>query len=71
MLKASAGGGGKGMRVVLRPEELEEAFRLCGAEAGASFGDQRLLIERFVEDPHHIEIQVLADHHGNIIAFPE
>lgn len=71
MIKASAGGGGKGMRVAFNDTEVREGFRLSKAEAMSSFGDDRMLIERFVENPHHIEIQVLADTHGNVVAFPE
>jgi phosphoribosylaminoimidazole carboxylase (NCAIR synthetase) len=71
MIKASAGGGGKGMRVAYNDEEVRDGFRLSKAEALSSFGDDRMLIERFIEDPHHIEIQVLADTHGNVVAFPE
>jgi len=71
MIKASAGGGGKGMRVAYTDAEVREGFRLSKAEALSSFGDDRMLIERFIENPHHIEIQVLADTHGNVIAFPE
>lgn len=71
MIKASAGGGGKGMRTAFNDDEVKEGFRMSKAEAMASFGDDRMLIERFIEDPHHIEIQVVADTHGNVIAFPE
>jgi propionyl-CoA carboxylase alpha chain len=71
MIKASAGGGGKGMRVAYNDKEVREGFRLSKAEALSSFGDDRMLIERFIEDPHHIEIQVIADGHGNVVAFPE
>lgn len=71
MIKASAGGGGKGMRVAYNDDEIREGYRLSKAEALSSFGDDRMLIERFIEDPHHIEIQVLADTHGNVVAFPE
>lgn len=71
MMKASAGGGGKGMRVAYTDDEVREGFALSKAEAAASFGDDRMLIERFIEDPHHIEIQVMADSHGNVVAFPE
>lgn len=71
MIKASAGGGGKGMRVAYNDSEVREGFRLSKSEALSSFGDDRMLIERFIEDPHHIEIQVLADKHGNVVAFPE
>lgn len=71
MLKASAGGGGKGMRVAYNDAEVREGYNLSKAEARSSFGDDRMLIERFIEDPHHIEIQVIADTHGNVVAFPE
>lgn len=71
MIKASAGGGGKGMRTAFNDNEVREGFRMSKAEAVASFGDDRMLIERFIEDPHHIEIQVVADTQGNVIAFPE
>jgi len=71
MIKASAGGGGKGMRVAFNDDEVKEGFRVSKAEALSSFGDDRMLIERFIEDPHHIEIQVVADSHGNVVAFPE
>jgi len=71
MVKASAGGGGKGMRVAYNEAELREGFALSKSEAASSFGDDRMLIERFIEDPHHIEIQVVADAHGNVAAFPE
>jgi len=71
MIKASAGGGGKGMRIAYTDDELREGFRMSKAEAKSSFGDDRMLIERFIEDPHHIEIQVVADTHGNVVAFPE
>jgi propionyl-CoA carboxylase alpha chain len=71
MVKASAGGGGKGMRVAYNEAEVHEVFKLCKNEAMSSFGDDRMLIERFIEDPHHIEIQVVADSYGNVAAFPE
>jgi len=71
MIKASAGGGGKGMRVAYNDAEVREGFFLSKAEAMASFGDDRMLIERYIEDPHHIEIQVVADSFGNVLAFPE
>ena len=71
MIKASAGGGGKGMRVAYNESEVHEAFKICKNEAMSSFGDDRMLIERFIEDPHHIEIQVMADAYGNVAAFPE
>ncbi|XP_059172705.1 propionyl-CoA carboxylase alpha chain, mitochondrial-like isoform X2 [Physella acuta] len=65
MIKASAGGGGKGMRIAHNDEEARIAFRLSQQEAKASFGDDRMLIEKFIENPRHIEIQVLCDKHGN------
>ena len=71
MIKASAGGGGKGMRIVWNDKELKEAFRDCAAEASSSFGDSRLLMERYIQTSRHIEIQVLADSEGNVIWLPE
>ena len=67
MLKASAGGGGKGMRIAWSDEETREGFRASKSEAASSFGDDRLFIEKFVTAPRHVEIQVLADAHGNTI----
>ncbi|KAJ3113278.1 hypothetical protein HDU96_003582 [Phlyctochytrium bullatum] len=71
MVKASAGGGGKGMRIAWNDTECREAFRLSSAEAKSSFGDDRLLVEKFIEDPRHIEIQIIGDQHGNIYYLPE
>ncbi len=71
MLKASSGGGGKGMRVAWNDEEAKLGFRLSTEEARTSFGDDRIFIEKFIVEPRHIEIQVLGDSHGNVIAFPE
>ncbi len=71
MIKASAGGGGKGMRVAYSDEEAREGFRSAVNEAVSSFGDDRVFIEKFVEEPRHIEIQVLADSHGNTIHLGE
>ncbi len=71
MLKASAGGGGKGMRVVWNDAECREGFDSTRAEARSSFGDDRIFAEKFVEEPRHIEIQVLADKHGNAIYLGE
>ncbi|GAB1603492.1 propionyl-CoA carboxylase alpha chain, mitochondrial-like [Argonauta hians] len=65
MIKASAGGGGKGMRIARSDKEARDAFRLSTQEAAASFGDDRMLIEKFIDNPRHIEIQVLCDQHGN------
>jgi propionyl-CoA carboxylase alpha chain len=67
MIKASAGGGGKGMRIAWNDQELRDSFKLASAESKASFGDDRLLIEKFIEQPRHIEIQILGDKHGNIV----
>jgi propionyl-CoA carboxylase alpha chain len=71
MMKASAGGGGKGMRVARSSEEVLEGFTRAASEAQASFGDGRMFIEKFIENPRHIEIQVLGDKHGNIIHLGE
>jgi propionyl-CoA carboxylase alpha subunit len=71
MIKASAGGGGKGMRIAHSAAEVAEGFRLAKAEAKASFGDDRVFIEKFIVDPRHIEIQVLGDKHGNVIYLGE
>ena len=67
MIKASAGGGGKGLRVAHNDKEAREGFAACQAEAKASFGDDRVFIEKFIEEPRHIEIQVLGDAHGSIV----
>uniref|UniRef100_A0A8D2L5J5 Propionyl-CoA carboxylase alpha chain, mitochondrial n=1 Tax=Varanus komodoensis TaxID=61221 RepID=A0A8D2L5J5_VARKO len=67
MIKASAGGGGKGMRIAWNDEETREGFRFSSQEAASSFGDDRLLIEKFIDNPRHIEIQVLADKHDNAL----
>ena len=71
MIKASAGGGGKGMRIAHSRAEVAEGFKLARAEAKASFGDDRVFIEKFIVDPRHIEIQVLGDKHGNVIYLGE
>ena len=73
MIKASAGGGGKGMRIAWNDDEAREGFRLSTDEAMASFNDDRIFIEKFIERPHHIEIQLLADgpEHNNVVCFPE
>ncbi len=65
MIKASAGGGGKGMRIAWNDAEAREGFERSKSEAASSFGDDRIFIEKFIEEPRHIEIQVLADSHGN------
>lgn len=67
MIKASAGGGGKGIRVAWTRKDVEEGFPAVRAEAKASFGDDRIFIEKFIESPRHIEIQVLGDKHGNVV----
>ncbi|XP_004858669.1 propionyl-CoA carboxylase alpha chain, mitochondrial isoform X3 [Heterocephalus glaber] len=67
MIKASAGGGGKGMRIAWDDEETRDGFRFSSQEAASSFGDDRLLIEKFIDNPRHIEIQVLSDKHGNAL----
>ncbi|MBN9546968.1 MAG: acetyl/propionyl/methylcrotonyl-CoA carboxylase subunit alpha [Alphaproteobacteria bacterium] len=71
MVKASAGGGGKGLRVVKNEDELGQAIISSRNEAQASFGDGRLLVEKFVTEPRHIEIQLMADKHGNVIYLNE
>src|SRR5467141_838657 len=71
MIKASAGGGGKGMRIAHSAAEVAEGFARARSEAKASFGDDRVFIEKFIVDPRHIEIQVLGDKHGNVIYLGE
>ncbi len=71
MLKATAGGGGKGMRVVYNDNEAREGFNSASNEAKSNFGDNRIFAEKFIENPRHIEIQILGDKHGNIIYLPE
>jgi len=71
MIKASAGGGGKGLRVAYDDVQCREGFASCKNEAKNAFGDDRVFIEKFVEDPRHIEIQVLGDAHGNIVYLNE
>jgi propionyl-CoA carboxylase alpha chain len=67
MLKAAAGGGGKGMRIAANDAELMEAFRRASGEAKTAFGDARLFLEKYIEQPRHIEIQVLGDRHGAVV----
>ncbi|KRZ19553.1 Propionyl-CoA carboxylase alpha chain, mitochondrial [Trichinella pseudospiralis] len=67
MIKASAGGGGKGMRIAWNDKEAREGFRLSQQEAASSFGDDRMLVEKYIDNPRHIEMQVLCDKHGNAI----
>jgi propionyl-CoA carboxylase alpha chain len=71
MVKAAAGGGGKGMRIVRDPNQLEDALKGAMNEARTSFGDSRVFLEKYIESPHHIEIQVLADTQGNVIYLGE
>jgi len=71
MLKASAGGGGKGMRIAWNAEEARDGFLRATNEAKSSFGDDRVFVEKFIEDPRHIEIQIIADKHGNTVYLGE
>ncbi len=71
MIKASAGGGGKGMRVASNPEEVQDSLERAKSEAQSSFGDDRIFIEKLIQKPRHIEIQILADNFGNIIHLGE
>lgn len=71
MVKASAGGGGKGMRIVWKDQEMEDAFESASNEARNSFSDDRIFIEKFIENPRHIEIQVIADKKGNVVCLGE
>src|SRR3954452_3313933 len=68
MIKASAGGGGKGMRIAHSASEVAEGFARSKSEAKSSFGDDRVFVEKFITDPRHIEIQVIGDKHGNVIS---
>tara|TARA_Y100000590_G_scaffold467168_1_gene645083 strand:+ start:749 stop:2719 length:1971 start_codon:yes stop_codon:yes gene_type:complete len=67
MIKASSGGGGKGMRIAYNEKDIEEGIERAKSEAVNAFGDERVFIEKLIEDPRHIEIQILADHHNNVI----
>ncbi len=71
MLKATAGGGGKGMRIARNESEIQEGFERSSSEAKSSFGDDRMFIEKYIEQPRHIEIQVMADRHGNTLYLGE
>ena len=71
MVKASAGGGGKGMRVISSEKEFSEQCEMARAEALNAFGNGDLYVEKFVEEPRHVEVQILADHHGNVIHLGE
>ena len=71
MLKATAGGGGKGMRIARNDEECRDGFERAANEAHSSFGDDRMFLEKYIEQPRHIEIQIIADGHGNVIHLNE
>lgn len=71
IIKATAGGGGRGMRVVNDPENFKNAYKTCRNEAEAAFGNAEVYIEKFIEDPRHIEIQILGDQHGNVVHLGE
>ena len=71
MIKATSGGGGKGIRLIKNDEELKKNFDLVKQEAKASFNDENVYIEKFIENPRHIEVQILADEHGNVIELGE
>ncbi|XP_014663664.1 PREDICTED: propionyl-CoA carboxylase alpha chain, mitochondrial-like isoform X2 [Priapulus caudatus] len=71
MIKASAGGGGKGMRIAWNDKDARTGFRLSSQEAASSFGDDRLLVEKFVDNPRHIEMQIIGDKHGNYVYLNE
>jgi acetyl-CoA carboxylase biotin carboxylase subunit len=71
LLKAAAGGGGKGMRVVRAPGEIPQFFKMARSEAKSAFGDDRIYIEKYLEKPRHIEIQIIADQHGNVVHLGE
>ena len=67
MVKASLGGGGRGMRIIHTPEEVEQAFERARSEAKAAFGSDEMYVEKFIEKPKHIEVQIIADEHGNVV----
>ena len=71
MLKATAGGGGKGMRIARNDEECRDSFERAANEARTAFGDDRMFVEKYIEEPRHIEIQIIADSHGNVIHLNE
>jgi propionyl-CoA carboxylase alpha chain len=71
MLKATAGGGGKGMRIARNNEECRDSFERAANEARTAFGDDRMFVEKYIEEPRHIEIQIIADSHGNVIHLNE
>ncbi len=71
MVKASAGGGGKGMRIVWEENEFEKAFQTAQTEAEAAFGNAEVYIEKYIENPRHVEIQVMGDKFGNVYHYGE
>ena len=71
LIKASAGGGGRGMKVARSADELEDAFRIARTEARAAFGNDAVYMEKYLDHPRHIELQILADSHGNVVHFGE
>lgn len=71
MIKASAGGGGKGLRIAYTDEEAVEGFKLAREEALSSFGDGRVFLEKYIEEPRHIEFQIMGDEQGNYVYLPE
>ena len=71
MIKAATGGGGRGMRVVRHPKDLDKLFSEASREAKTAFGDDRVFVEKYIDDPKHIEVQILGDHHGNLVHFFE
>ncbi len=71
LIKASAGGGGRGMRIVHEEKELENAYNMCKGEAKSAFGDDSVYVEKFVIEPKHVEVQIIADKHGNVLTVGE
>jgi acetyl-CoA carboxylase biotin carboxylase subunit len=71
LIKATAGGGGRGMKVALDPSQLEEAWRVARTEARAAFGNDEVYLEKYLDKPRHIELQIMADNHGNVVHFGE
>ena len=71
LIKAAAGGGGKGMRVVKQPQEMEKSLQMAQSEAKSAFGDDRIYIEKYLEGPRHVEIQIIADNFGNVVHLGE
>lgn len=71
ILKASGGGGGRGMKIVYKDSDLEKAYLTCRQEAGAAFGNSEVYLEKYLENPRHVEIQIVADKHGNIVHLGE